>query len=145
MESTPTTIENFYPVAFEDRGTEIYFKDANGEGMIVPVNSDEHRTLTLRYEATLAQNEEVTPEVAPETAPESTDSAPAEEIAPEATPSEEVSPEANVEAPAEEVAPTEEATIGVDLAAEGTESETVNGSAPEEVTPAVDAESEPQA
>lgn len=136
---TPTNpIEDFMPVYKENRETQVYFKDANGEAMVVEVNSPDFDLLNGRFEEykeSLTPAEEVAetpvttePTVTPGeektegtevVAPESTETAPTEPTEPVVPVSEEVN--------APENADTQDTagTIGVDLAAEGTTSETV--------------------
>lgn len=97
---SPNTIENFYPVYMENRETQVYFKDVDGEAVIVGVNTPEFEMLNGRFDAYVESQKEVeapseevsAPTVAPVTentevveviAPESTETAPEAPIAPE--------------------------------------------------------------
>jgi len=145
---TPTNpIEDFMPVYKENRETQVYFKDANGEAMIVEVNSPDFDLLNGRFEEykeSLTPAEEIAetsvttePTVTPGeektegtevVAPESTETAPTAPTEPVAPVSEEVeTTEQAVNSTEPQNADTQDTagTIGVDLAAEGTTSETV--------------------
>ena len=112
---TPSTpVENFYPVFKENRETSVYFKDENGEAIVVELNTPDFDLLNARFQAFKTRNEESTEEVGevpvstePTTAPveektevtapvapETTETAPTEPTEPVAPVSEEVKADA---------------------------------------------------
>lgn len=124
---TPITVENFYPIYKENRETSVYFKDESGEAIVVEINSPEFDTLNARYEAYKESNATPAEEVAETPVSTEPTTAPVEENTPVA---EVVAPESTETAPTE----TADATVGVDLATDGTESETVSSEVPAEET-----------
>lgn len=107
---TPTNpIEDFMPVYKENRETQVYFKDANGEAMVVEVNSPDFDLLNARFVAFKSDKDATEVEVG--------------EVPVSTEPTAPVSEDVN----APENADTQDTagTIGVDIAAEGTTSETV--------------------
>ena len=81
----PNTIDNFYPVYKAIRDTSVYFRDENGEAMVVELNGYEFDILNVRYLASFAPSEETQEEKVTETAPVATETAPVEDKTTETT------------------------------------------------------------